>query len=262
MEWTAYSPFCIALATATASLLGWELLARAPQAWAGVPYLTDDPDTPDAGHYEINLAAQYTHRQGDTSGQVFGVDVNYGWTTHTQLTVNVPLAFDHTPDAGTSVGLGDVEFEVKYRFIDQDDWGWRPAVAVAPQIATPTGNVHRGLGTGRAHPFLPLWVSKEIYQWTVFTGAGYEINPGSGNVNWWFGGFAATYEFTPELTLGGEIFHNSRQESGGKSSTGFNLGTVYNLTDVHHLLFSVGRNLRNASANNQFSTFVGWQLTF
>jgi hypothetical protein len=238
------------------------LLGAAFPAAAGIPFVTDDPDTPDAGHFEINFASQYTHRQGDASGNIASAEVNYGVLERLAFRVTAPLAFDHTPDAGTSRGIGDVEFGVKYRIVDQDDSSWLPSLAFAPAIAAPTGDVKRGLGTGRTHTFLPIWISKEFEQWTVSAGGGYDINPGQDNRNWWLTSVGVTREVSPALTLGAELFHNSAMAVGGKSSTGFNVGAVYNLSDSHHLFLSVGRNIRNVAVNNQFSSLVGWQITF
>jgi hypothetical protein len=244
------------------AILGLYPLVGAGPAFSGVPFVTDDPDTPEKGHFEINLGSQLTHSRGDTSGTAVGAEVNYGLLDQLELHVFAPLAFDSSRDTGTHFGAGDVELGVKYRFIEADDYGWRPAVALAPTISLPSGSSSHGLGTGRAHGTLPIWVSEEIKQWTVFGGGGYAVNPGPGNKNFWFSGIAVTREITPELTVGGEIIYNSPADIGGNTSVGFNLGGVYNLSDRDHLLFSAGRNFIHASENNLYSVFVGWQLTF
>jgi len=133
---------------------------------------------------------------------------------------------------------------------------------VAPTINLPSGASSHGLGTGRLHGSLPIWISEGLKQWTVFGGGGYAINPGPGHKDFWFSGIAITREMTPELTVGGEIIYNSPADIGGNTSVGFNLGGVYNLSDRDHLLFSAGRNFIHASEHNLYSVFVGWQLTF
>lgn len=152
----------------------------ATPAWAGVPFVTDDPDTPDKGHFEINVAGQYTLNRNEQTGNIPSVEVNYGLTDHIELHILLPLAFEH-PVGGASVsGLGDIELGVKYRFLDDDDEGWQPAIAFAPSILVPTGNANRDLGSGRTQAFLPIWLSKDIGKFTVFGGGGYQINPGAG----------------------------------------------------------------------------------
>jgi hypothetical protein len=176
-------------------------------AFAGVPFLTDDADTPDAKHFEINIAAQYTRFQGGSVGAVPSVEVNYGLTSRVELTVLAPLALSHIDGEGANLGVGDIEIGFKYRFIDSDDWGWKPAVAFAPALITTSGSEVRGLGNGRMQGFLPLWLSKDFNQWTVFAGGGYNINPGPGRRDWWFSGIGVTRELDPTWTVGAEIYH-------------------------------------------------------
>src|SRR3978361_1897025 len=91
---------------------------------------------------------------------------------------------------------------------------------------------------------------------------GYNINPGTDRLNWWFSGLGVTRELNPKWTIGAEIYYTTATAQGQRNSTGFNVGAIYNINDIHHLMISVGRNLINASQNNEFSTFIGYQLTF
>ncbi len=234
----------------------------ASTAWAGVPFVTDDADTPEAGHFEINVAGQYTRLEGGSFGTVPSVEVNYGVTDKLQITVLTPLAFSQVKGEGTNFGLGDIELGVKYRFIDADDWGWKPSVAFAPTVTMPSGIEARGLGAGRFQVSLPIWLSKDFNKWTVFGGGSYNINPGPDQLNWWFVGVGVLYEIDASWTLGAEIFHTTPTVHGETNSTAFNVGVIYNISDRHHLMLSAGRNLTNARQNNEFSTFVGYQLTF
>jgi hypothetical protein len=229
-------------------------------ALAGAPFVTDDADTPDAKHFEINLAAQYTRFQGGSAAAIPSLEVNYGVTDKLQVSVLTPLAMAHTDGTGTNIGVGDIEFGVKYRFVDADDWGWRPGVAFAPSIVVPSGSEARGLGTGRTQGFLPIWLTKEFDQWTVFGGGGYNINPGSDRLNWWFTGVGVTRELSPKWTVGTELFHTTPTDRGAKDNTAANIGVIYNISDTHHLMLSVGRNLVNARENNAFSAYIGYQL--
>jgi hypothetical protein len=241
----------------------WILAAvlSAGPAWAGPPFVTDDADTPDANHFEINLGAQYTRFQGGSAGTVPSLEVNYGITDKLQISILTPLAMAHTDGVGTNIGLGDIELGVKYRFIEADDWGWRPGVAFAPSIVMPSGSEARGLGSGQIGGSLPIWLSKEINQWTLFGGGGYNINPGMDRLNWWFTGVGVTRELTPKWTVGVELFHTTPTDRGAKDNTAFNVGAIYNISDTHHVMASVGRDLVNARENNAFSVFVGYQLT-
>jgi hypothetical protein len=86
-------------------------------------------------------------------------------------------------------GLADTELGIKYRFIEQDKTSWAPSISIYPLLEVPTGNAARGLGTGRTHAFVPIWIQKDFGEWTTFGGGGYWTNPGRGNKNHWFVGW-------------------------------------------------------------------------
>jgi len=231
-------------------------------AEAGPPFLTDDTDTQEAGHFEINIAAQYIRFKGGSNGAIPSVEVNYGVTDNLQITILTPLSVAHVDGAGTHVGLGDTRLSFKFRFVEADDQGWKPNLAIAPTIILPSGNASRGLGDGQITGFVPLWVTKEFKPWTVFGGGGYNINTGTDDLNWWFFGAGVLRELDPKWTVGAEIFHSTPTGRGLKESTGLNVGVIYNISDTHHLMLAVSRNLVNARENNEFSTYLGYQLTF
>jgi len=48
---------------------------------------------------------------------------------------------------------------------------------------------------------------------------------------------------------------------GGKGTTSFNAGGVYDFNENYHLLFSGGRGLQNPALTNQFSYYLAIQWT-
>ena len=246
---------------AALALCAAAILATGP-ANAGPPFRTDDPEPVDYQHWEIYGFSTATQVKDDFGGIAFGVEVNYGAAPNLQLHMIVPLAFDDPKGAGSQVGLGDVELGAKYRFVEEDENGWRPQIGVFPLVEIPTGDAHRGLGGGFTRIFLPVWLQKSFGEWTTYGGAGYWINPGRNNKNSWFFGWLLQRQVTEKLTLGGELFHETADAAGAQDSTGFNLGGFYDFTDHHHLLFSAGRNFQHANDTNQLSYYVGYQYTF
>ncbi len=225
-------------------------------AWAGAPFVTDDAGTPEAGHFEINLATEYTRAAGGSSGAIPSFEVNYGVTDQLQVSIKPALVFSHVDHGGTNLGFADLELGVKYRFIEQDETGWRPAVAFGPALVLPSGSEIRGLGDGHLQGSLPLWISKDFDRWTVFGGGGYNINQGSEHMNWWFAGLGLLCALDPAWTVGVEVYHATQAERGEKNNTAFNVGVIYNISERHHLMASAGRNLINARDNNEFSTYI------
>jgi hypothetical protein len=245
-----------------APALGIALILVARSAQAGPPFRTDDPEPVELGHWEVYAFSAATHVSGDTAGILPGIEINYGAAPDLQLHVIAPLAFDAPSGSGVKFGYGDTELGVKYRFVEEDEDGWRPQIGIFPLLEAPTGNAARGLGTGHPHEFLPLWLQKSIGRWLTYGGGGYWINPGAGNKNFWYVGWLLQYQLFDDLALGGELFHQTADTSDGKPSTGFNLGGIYDLTEHYHVLFSAGRGIENASTTNGFSYYFALQWTF
>jgi len=134
--------FAVAFAVAT----------LASPASAGPPYLTDDPQPTDPGHWEIYNYVTGAGAPAGLAGEA-GLDLNYGAAKDLQLTAVLPLAF--TAPSGDSLdglrgGPGDIELAVKYRFLHQADGAWTPDVAVFPRLFAPTADHLYGAGRAAA----------------------------------------------------------------------------------------------------------------
>ena len=226
-------------------------------AWAGPPFTTDDPEPVEYHHWEVYLASQLAHDKGGWSGTSPHFEVNYGAIPNLQLHLIAPVSYTAPSHEATRFGYGDTELGVKYRFFEETDHF--PQIGVFPLIELPTGNRERGLGSGHAQVFLPLWLQKSFGPWTTYGGSGYWINPGKDNRNWWFTGWLLQREITSELTLGTEIFHETPSEKEGDSDTKLNFGGIYNFSDMYHLLFSAGHTVQGPSATQAYLAF---QITF
>lgn len=235
-------------------------------AMAGFPFVTDDPDTQGTGHVELDLYVQYSRFRGGSTASVPALQYNYGLTDNFDIGITVPLSLVQTNGVGTNVGPGDIQLAVKFRFIDEDTDGWRPAVAFAPSITLPSGSQARGTGAGYVQGFLPIWLSKTSGDWTVFGGGGLTINEatvaGVRQTNWWYTGIGITYEINEKWTVGSEVYYSSPTDRNAKNLVGFNVGVIYTLAEGHSLMATVGRNVVNAADTNRFSTLLAYQLTF
>lgn len=217
---------------------------------------------PEPQRFAVSIGGLYTHRHGETAGWAPNVEVNYAATDRLQLHAMVPFAFDRISGFGTNYGIGDAEVGARYRFIDEDAGGWRPAVAIYPLVDFPTGDEQRNLGTGRTHVFLPLWFSKTIGDWVPYAGGGYWINPGPENKDWMFAAVGAIRVINAAWSLTGEVFHATAAKVGLKEQTGFDVGARYNMTAHHHLVFAVGRGIQNATDTNEITAYAAYVVTF
>ena len=155
-------------------------MSLAGAAQAGPPFITDDPEPVDLGHWEVYGFSTGTRVQGDTSGVLGGTEVNYGAAPNLQLHVIVPLALNAAPGGSTNVGIGDIELGVKYRFPTPGEKDWYPQVAIFPLVEAPTGDAGRGLGAGKTRVYLPVWLQKDFGDWTIYGGGGYWIDGAKG----------------------------------------------------------------------------------
>lgn len=232
-------------------------------AMAGPPFVTDDPEPVEYQHWEINIAAIGSFAGGSRFGNLPGVDANYGPVEDVQLHLGFANAYDGAPHRATRDGYGDTELGVKYRFVEEDEEGWRPQIAIYPNLEIPTGSRTRNIGTGEVRAFLPVWIQKSFDGWTSYGGGGYWINPRNGVTperNYWFAGWTLLRHVNDDLQLGGELIWQSPNGEDIATGTGYNLGGEYDISETYHILFSAGRNLEDPNRYNAFSFYLGLQL--
>ena len=221
------------------------VLASVETSFAGPPFLTDDPEPVDFKHWEAYLFSTVDdmHKQTDATGPAF--EFNVGALPDLQVHLVIPMAYASPTDAPRAYGLGDIEFGVKYRFIQETDH--RPMVGVFPMIEIPTGDASRGLENGRAWWKLPLWLQKSWGPWTTYGGGGYVINSGPTQRDYPFGGWQLQRDFGEKLTLGLEIFTQGKSSDDIRSFAVFNLGGYFKITPNFQLLFAGGHTLIGGS---------------
>lgn len=232
-----------------------------PVILAGPPFATDDPEPVEYRHWEFYLASQHAKTANGWSGAHAQVEVNYGAISNLQLHLIAPLAYDAPTQGHQHYGYGDTELGVKYRFIQET--ASVPQIGVFPLFEIPTGDADKNLGSGHVQAFLPVWLQKswgiEGREWTTYGGGGYHINPGAGNRDWEFVGVVLQRQVLENVLIGGEIYHHTPMETGGQADTAFNLGTVIDFGEHHHLLFSAGRSIDGPT---EFQMYIAYQLTF
>jgi len=182
------------------------LAASFSSTLAGPPFVTDDPEPVDLGHWEVYAFSASTQVQGDIGGTLVGTEVNYGAAPNLQIHFIVPLAYDGPSGGPMVAGVGDFELGAKYRFITPGEDDWFPQVGIFPLIEMSAGNAQRSLGAGKMREYLPIWLQKEWGDWTSYGGGGYWFNPGAANQNYWFVGWLLQNQVTKQMMLGVEFF--------------------------------------------------------
>jgi hypothetical protein len=230
------------------------------QAPAGPPFVTDDPDTTDYKHWEVDFFSLYTHTAGEDFVQLPALELDYGLIPDVQLHAIAPLAYDRAPGGSAQYGYGDTELGVKYRFFHETDH--LPEIGVFPLVEVPTGDSGRGLGNGKTQIFAPVWLQKSFganKEWTTFGGGGFWCNPGVDHRNFGRFGWELQRDLNQRLTLGAEIYHETSMDVGEGGHTAFNIGGYLNFDEHRHVLFSAGRDIQGP---NRFSCYLAYQLLF
>jgi hypothetical protein len=241
-------------------LIVWSSLI--PLTLAGPPLVTDDPETPGRGGWEINISHNFEKTNDEFSMQTPLIDINYGLLENDQWKIEFPVVLLDPEGDRSQCGAGDLEVGWKYRFLDQPE---SPIMAsIYPQVLIPTGNADLGLGGGRTELLLPLEVARHFLdeRLLLYGEIGYNVVfDGSGENNWIYG-VAAEWAKNERLKLlfevGGVVWENGNDPD----FPFFNAGLKYELTDHWTLLGSAGRSFRDDSSGSPvLMTFLGLQWT-
>lgn len=220
----------------------------------GPPFLTDDPVPVDLHHYELYLfgGVDAGRTEVDTTGPA--VEFNWGALPRTQLHFVLPLGAivprnPTGPDDPPHFGLIDMEAGVKFAFLLQTKH--RPQIGTFPMFELPTGDYGNGLGVGRTWYKLPLWAYKDLGQWTIDGGGGYQIVPQTGFANFPYAAFLVERKLGKPLELGTEIFAHGGEGDAtphAYSSTLLDGGGYYHLPiPGMQLLFAYGHSVAGQS---------------
>lgn len=225
-------------------------------AVSGPPYVTDDAEPTDTGHWEVYAYSSGLNAAGATTGEA-GLDLNYGAARDLQLTMVIPAAYSTDP---AQVGSGQIELAAKYRFLHQGDGSPAPDVAFFPRAFLPTASP--GLESGRLNILLPVWAEKDWGDWSLFGGGGWQYNPGPGDHDFWTGGLALTRQVTKPLQLGAEIWARTRDAADGKDFAGINLGADWRLTPHWSLLASGGPGIWNPRQEGRWDFYLALKADY
>ena len=237
------------LAIRSALVAGGGLLLLFGPAFAGPPYVTDDPEPTDTGHFENYLYGESTRAAGAFDAPGSGIEINYGAFADTQLTWSLPLNPNPGP-GGMGIVWAPLGGGMKYRFMEEDENGWRPQAAIFPQISIPVGSATR---SNPVTELLPIWLQKSFGGWTSFGGGGVVNNPGAGDRDYEIYGWALQRQLTSNFALGAEIFGQTRSSDGTAASTAAGIAALYDFSERWHLVSSLNTGIVDAREADRFS---------
>lgn len=236
----------------------WTLLASA-RSWAegqgGPPLITDDPETPGDGKWEIFLATvgSRTHERWDVS--VPDVDINYGLGEHIQLKVDTPMLLGHEDGGPNFFSIGAPILGLKWRFLDQAQAGF--AASVYPQFAPALAgaSVRHHIVESQREFYLPIEVSTEVAGFGLNAETGYKFVHESKSE--WIWGMVAGHPCGPAAKCLLEVRETLR---GAHPLTLLNLGVTHALTDAVSLVGAVGHEFAAAADSQSVLIYLGIRL--
>lgn len=239
---------------------------------AQLPFYTDDSEVTEAGtlHFEFFnefdglQSSQFPNlRQNTANGKL-----NYGLPYHLEVDFDAPyLSIYRSSTNPSSNGIGDSDMGLKWKFRKANPGDRLPALAASMYIEVPTGNVREQLGSGLDDYWLNSIAQELLTDKTRLTGnfgflfAG-NTSTGVVGVSTTHGhvytaGLSLVHDFSPKLTLGGEVYGGLADTSGlGRDQLQALAGGQYALTERFSVAFAV------LGGRYEASPRVGGQIGF
>lgn len=230
--------------------------AGSAAAQGGPPLLTDDPDTPGDGHWEINLAATWQESGGRRLASLPHGDFNYGWGDRIQLKFESGLAAVSGP-AGFHAGTDDLLLGVKWRWFDGGEDAWKLSTYPQQLLRTSPGAIRDGEAAPAPALFLPLEASHSFGPLAFDAELGYQQFSVGGNQ--WVGGVVGAWTVREGLELLGEL-HLAREIATPRHDLLLNLGLRQRLARDTELLFASGSGVDSQIDHTRVLLYVGLQF--
>jgi hypothetical protein len=217
--------------------IGLALVPATARAQGGPPLITDDPDTPGPGYWEINLSTFFAKSRRERRFEVPRLDLNYGVGRRIQLKYEMPWLAARPAGQPARSGAGDSVAGLKWRFLGEE--GKRIAWSVYPQLEfnTDHASVAKGLVDEGRQLLLPTEITLELPHFEINGEVGRNfVERGE---NGWVYGISTEAGVTRRLELLGEL-HGERR---GREPTELvvNVGGRQKLSHQLILMLAVGR---------------------
>jgi hypothetical protein len=235
------------------------LVSRLATAQGGPPLITDDPDTPGPGFWEINLATILDSSEAE--GRHFEAplaDINYGVGRRIQLKFEIPWVTVGAHEQEVQTGIGNSTSGVKWRFLGRE--GLPVAWSIYPQVELNSSDSMAAKGLVEQEPefLLPT-------EFTVQRGR-FEINGEVGRVfsrhreDGWIAGVTTEIEFKSRgLELLGEL--HADKDGSEPALMIVNVGARKQLSKQITLLASGGSGVKGPSSERiHLRVYAGLQL--
>ncbi len=197
------------------------LIVGSAEVRAQQPFITDDADVTDKGHFHFEFSNELDLLQRTARPSLkqntADFEIAYGLFEHVEISLAVPwlTIFNASGTIPQTIsGIGDTNLSLKYNFLTERENSRRPALTIAMNLEIPTGDKVRGLGSGLADFYVNGIVQKSLTSKTKLRlngGILFSGNESTGAIGIkargtvFTGGTSLVREFTPKLQLGVEV---------------------------------------------------------
>ena len=203
------------------------------KSYAGPPLVTDDPGILNPGQWEINAAVDVVDTDAIETYDVPLLDVSYGLTVNTQMSVVISRQHVDLPDESTRSDFGYGEIGWKWRFFQNET----VEIAFAPSYSLPLSNsaTIRGVIEDTRLLNLPILAGFTKDKWTFNGQLAYATSTSDINaVNY---GLAAGYQLTQRLQILAELYGVTTTRT-STTDMNYSVGFDYSFNDSLHLHLS------------------------
>jgi hypothetical protein len=257
-------------------LLAVCVLCVTKPAQAQLPFYTDDPAVTANGKLHFEFFNEYDalqHPQFPNLRQnTANYKLNYGLPHDLELDIDSPyLSIFRAVGAETASGIGDTNLGIKWNFRKSSQHSRVPALSTSFYVEFPTGNSRQQFGSGLTDYWLNFIAQEALSDKTrVNANLGFlfagntstgvlGIQTTRGHV--YPGGLSLLHDFTPKLTLGGEIFGGVSDNAGlGRSQLQGMIGGQYTIRDG--LTFTFGALGGKYIASPRIGAQIGFSMDF
>ena len=226
-------------------------------AQGGPPMLTDDPGTPDVGHWEINIAYGDERTASETTLDLPRVDINYGLGKRVQVKYETAWLAVRGPEADWQGGFDNSIIGLKWRFLDRGKDAVRASLhpqlefensrrAVAKEVAEPGPNT-----------LLPLQASLPLGPLRLVGEVGYRFQREAHDELVY--GLLTAMELSGQFEIIAELYATAPR-GGGRTDSIVQVGLRRSIAERMRLLASVGTGLGNDVERTRFLAYLGIQL--
>lgn len=231
------------------------LFAAPAHAQGGPPYYTNDPGTPGAFNWEINVGYMPFYYSNQSVSHTPDLDLNFGLGDRIQLTYeNAWLRVQDPGSTAAKFGFGQSNPGIKWRFYDAGEG--KLQISIFPQLFlnNPNNAVRRGIVPVTDTFLMPVEFARKIGPLNFDLETGYEVI--KHGPNGWSAGLVVGRDVTQRLELDAEFYSQGTVSSASDTQPLIDFGGRYKLHNPMILLFMAGRAVESTRPNQAY--FVGY----